>query len=92
MLAANQRDEGLKTELTVRLYGDLDDGTAIVSANCHRDHFGETFGLRTAEGDVAHSACVGFGMERIALALLRTHGLQPDNWPSAVQTAMGWTE
>ncbi|WP_167105454.1 amino acid--[acyl-carrier-protein] ligase [Mycobacterium sp. DL592] len=90
MLAANQRDEGLKTELTVRLYGDLDDGTAIVSANCHRDHFGETFGLRTADGAVAHSACVGFGMERIALALLRTHGLQPDAWPPSVQAALSW--
>lgn len=90
MLAANQRDEGLKTELTVRLYGDLDDGTAIVSANCHREHFGDTFGLRTADGGVAHSACVGFGMERIALALLRAHGLEPDAWPAAVQAALGW--
>ncbi len=90
MLAANQRDEGLKTELLVRLYGDLHDGTALVSANCHRDHFGESFGLRTADGGVAHSACVGFGMERIALGLLRTHGLNPDSWPAAVRAAMGW--
>ncbi|MFN8032368.1 MAG: amino acid--[acyl-carrier-protein] ligase [Mycobacterium sp.] len=90
MLAANQRDEGLKTELTVRLYGDLDEGTAIVSANCHLDHFGETFGLRTASGAVAHSACVGFGMERIALALLRAHGLRPEAWPAAVRVGLGW--
>jgi seryl-tRNA synthetase len=90
MLAANQRDEDLKTELLVRLYGDLHDGTAMVSANCHRDHFGESFNLRTANGDVAHSACVGFGMERIALGLLRTHGLDPASWPTEVRTAMGW--
>jgi seryl-tRNA synthetase len=90
MLAANQRDEELKTELLVRLYGDLHDGTAVVSANCHRDHFGETFGLRTVDGAVAHSACVGFGMERIALGLLRTHGLDPVSWPTAVRSAMGW--
>jgi seryl-tRNA synthetase len=90
MLAVNQRDEDLKTELVVRLYGDLDDGTAVVSANCHRDHFGVTFGLRTPDGAVAHSACVGFGVERIALALLRTYGLQSASWPAGVQTALGW--
>ncbi|WP_071289400.1 amino acid--[acyl-carrier-protein] ligase [Mycolicibacterium llatzerense] len=90
MLAANQRDENLKTELLVRLYGDLDDGTAVVSANCHRDHFGDTFGLSTSDGATAHSACVGFGMERIALALLRTHGLQADSWPSEVRSTLGW--
>lgn len=84
MLAANQRDDELKTELTVRLYGDLDEGTAVVSANCHRDHFGETFGLRTTDGAVAHSACVGFGMERIALALIRTHGFEPDSWSAEI--------
>lgn len=88
MLAANQIEEELKTELVVRLYGDLDDGTAVVSANCHREHFGETFSLRTADGAVAHSACVGFGMERIALAMLKTHGLEPGLWPSAIRTAL----
>lgn len=90
MLAANQRDEELKTELLVRLYGDLHEGTAVVSANCHRDHFGDAFTLRTVDGGVAHSACVGFGMERITLGLLRTHGLDPASWPAAVRTAMGW--
>ena len=90
MLAANQRDENLKTELVVRLYGDLDEGTAVVSANCHRDHFGETFGLSTSDGATAHSACVGFGMERIALALLVTHGLETDSWPALVRKQLGW--
>lgn len=88
MLAANQRDDELKTELTVRLYGDLDDGTALVSANCHREHFGETFGLRTADGAVAHSACIGFGMERIALALIRTHGFEPDSWSAELLSTL----
>ena len=88
MLAANQRDDELKTELTVRLYGDLDEGTAVVSANCHRDHFGATFGLRTTDGAVAHSACVGFGMERIALALIRTHGFEPDAWSTEILSTL----
>ena len=85
MLAANQREENLKTELVVRLYGDLDEGTAVVSCNCHQDHFGHSFGIRTADGATAHSACVGFGMERIALGMLRTHGLDPAGWPAALR-------
>ncbi|SIR63304.1 amino acid--[acyl-carrier-protein] ligase [Williamsia sterculiae] len=88
MLAANQRDENLKTELVVRLYGDLDDGTAVVSCNCHQDHFGETFDIRTADGEVAHSACVGFGMERIALAMFRTHGIDITRWPEHVRSEL----
>jgi seryl-tRNA synthetase len=85
MLAANQRTENLKTELVVRLYGDLNDGTACVSCNCHLEHFGAPFGITTAAGEVAHSACVGFGLERITLALLRTHGLDVSAWPAGVR-------
>lgn len=88
MLAVNQRQEDLKSELLVRIYGDLDEGTAVVSANCHRDHFGHAFELVTEDGGVAHSACVGFGMERIALAMFAHHGLAPASWPKDVITAM----
>ena len=88
LLAANQRDGELKTELIVQLYGDLDTGTAIFSANYHLDHFGHAFALSTPDGAVAHSACVAFGMERIALALLRTHGLDPASWPRQVRAAL----
>lgn len=88
MLAVNQRDEGLKIELVVPLYGEEVEPTAVVSANCHRDHFGVPFGIRTADGGVAHSACVGFGLERIALAMLRHHGLDPADWPARVRSAM----
>lgn len=87
LLAANQRNENLKTELVVSLYGDLDEGTAVVSCNCHRDHFGHTFAISTADGEAAHSACVGFGMERIALAMLRTHGLNPRLWPTRLRSS-----
>lgn len=89
MLKANQREENLKTELVVRLYDDLDDGTAVVSCNCHQDHFGLAFDIHTADGVPAHSACVGFGMERIALAMLRTHGPDPHRWPAAVRGRLG---
>jgi hypothetical protein len=33
----------------------------------------------------AHTACLGFGLERITLALLRTHGLDVSTWPAAVR-------
>jgi len=31
---------------------------------------------------------VGFGLERITLALLRTHGLEIARWPAAVRDAL----
>lgn len=84
LLAFSQRDAGLKTELAVHLYDD-DSFTAVVSGNCHHDHFGAEFGIETAPGVVAHSSCIGFGVDRIALALLSRHGLDPAHWPSAVR-------
>jgi seryl-tRNA synthetase len=84
ILANNQREEVLKIELVVSLYGD-ENVTAIVSSNLHRDHFGVNFGIETADGAVAHSACVGFGMERIALAMFRKHGLDPAQWAPSLR-------
>jgi seryl-tRNA synthetase len=84
LLAGSQRDEQLKIELLAPTGpGPL---TAIASANCHRGHFGEAFGIRTSTGGTAHSACVGFGVERVALALLWRHGLDPSGWPRAVRS------
>jgi hypothetical protein len=42
---------------------------AVMSCNYHLEHFGEAFDIRTDDGAVAHTACVGFGLERMALAL-----------------------
>lgn len=84
MLAAAQREDALKIELVVPVFGD-DSPTAVASSNCHRDHFGLAFGIETADGSVAHSACAAFGVERIALALLHTHGLDPALWPASVR-------
>jgi seryl-tRNA synthetase len=81
ILAESQRSETLKYEIVTPV-NSAEHPTAIASANCHLDHFGEPFGIVTAEGDVAHSCCFGFGLDRITLALLRTHGLRPDEWPA----------
>ncbi len=84
MLASSQRERELKFEL-VATVGSADSPTAIVSCNCHLDHLTVPFGISAAGGGVAHSACVGFGLERIVLALFATHGLDTDRWPSGVQ-------
>jgi seryl-tRNA synthetase len=82
MLATSQREQTLKLELLVQIAGP--EPTALASFNHHLDHFGTTYGLELAGGEVAHTACLGFGHERIVLALLRIHGLDPSSWPQAV--------
>lgn len=86
MLAANQRDEALKLELLVPIAGT--GPTALASFNHHRDHFGSTYGITLTDGSTAHTACLGFGHERIVLALLRRHGLDPAVWPSSVRAEL----
>jgi seryl-tRNA synthetase len=83
MLAANQRKQELKFELLVQIAGD--EPTAVTSFNYHQEHFAGKYGLKLADGDTAHTACLGFGQERIVLALLRTHGLDPASWPDEVR-------
>jgi seryl-tRNA synthetase len=83
MLAANQRSQELKLELLVAIAGD--EPTAVASFNYHQDHFASIYGLTLADGAGAHTACLGFGQERIVLALLRTHGLDPASWPAEVR-------
>jgi seryl-tRNA synthetase len=83
MLAANQQAERLKLELLVQIAGP--EPTACASFNHHRDHFGSTWGIELADGSTAHTACLGFGHERIVLALLRTHGLDPQAWSEPVR-------
>lgn len=84
LLARNQREETLKFEMVVPVTS-TEKPTAIASANYHLDHFSEPFGITTADGREAHSTCTAFGMERTALALLATHGLDADTWPGEVR-------
>ncbi len=86
MLSANQRGDRLKLELLVQIT--TSEPTALASFNHHRDHFGATYGIELSNGNVAHTACLGFGHERIVLALLATHGLDPEAWPGAVRAEL----
>jgi seryl-tRNA synthetase len=89
MLASSQRQQELKLEIVAAISDRSP--TAIASLNYHQDHFASRFGLVTSEGTVAHTACVGFGEERIVLALLRMHGFDPETWPSKVRKRL-WGE
>jgi seryl-tRNA synthetase len=84
LLARSQRAQALKFEVLVQIAGP--EPTAVASFNYHQDHFSSTYGIAMDNGGgPAHTACLGFGLERITLALLRTHGLDPDTWPAPVR-------
>lgn len=87
VLARGQRDEGLKFEVVSPVTAGRP--TALVSANYHRDHFGATFGIVQADGTPAHSACVGFGVDRVAVALVSAHGSDVAGWPAGVRSLLG---
>ncbi len=86
MMATSQREQALKFEILVQIAGD--EPTAIASFNYHQDHFTGIYGIETADGGVAHTACLGFGHERIVLALLNTHGLDVSAWPADVRSVL----
>ncbi len=87
MLAASQREQALKFEVLVHIAGD--EPTAVASFNYHHDHFASAYGVRLADGEMANTACLGFGLERITLALFCTHGFDTDRWPAAVRSELG---
>jgi seryl-tRNA synthetase len=88
VMAATQREQELKHELLVAMTSE-GSPSAAASTNYHLDHFGQAFAIRTADGEVAHSACIGFGLERVALALFHKHGLDVRRWPESVRAELG---
>ena len=83
MLAANQRER-----VEVRAARD-----GVERSATHRDRFVQpphgsphrkVRDLRRRVALEAHSACVGFGLERIVLALFAAHGLDAGRWPHDV--------
>ena len=90
LLARSQRAQELKFEVQVPIAGP--EPTAVASFNYHQDHFSSVYGIEMdADGadTTAHTACLGFGLERITLALVRQHGLDQDRWPAAVREELG---
>jgi seryl-tRNA synthetase len=86
MLAASQREQELKFEVSVPIAGP--EPTAVASFNYHQDHFAAAYGIEMADGSGAHTACLGFGLERITLALFRAHGLEVAAWPGQTRSEL----
>jgi seryl-tRNA synthetase len=83
-----QVQQELKFELVVPVRS-AEQPTACMSFNYHRDHFGLTWDMRNKAGEPAHTGCVAFGMDRLAVALFATHGVAPAQWPASVRAALG---
>jgi seryl-tRNA synthetase len=86
--AVSQKQQSLKFELLVPLRSEQQP-TACMSFNYHREHFGTTWGILDADGEPAHTGCVAFGMDRLAVALFHTHGTDLVRWPARVRKALG---
>jgi hypothetical protein len=61
---------------------------ALGSVNYHLDAFARSFDIKSGATHV-HSACVGFGFERICLALYSQFGPNEEEWPHEVQQFCG---
>jgi len=60
---------------------------AVGSINYHQDFFGRSFAIETGQGP-AHTGCLAFGWERLALAFVAQHGVDEKHWPDVVVSGM----
>lgn len=88
MKSVFQNTHRLKYELLAYI-PHLDKEIATGSINLHTDFFGRAFDIRTADGSVAHSGCIGVGMERMTYALFCQHGANLEDWPQPVLSFLG---
>ena len=89
MKAIAQLQQALKFELVVPLHSE-EKPTACMSFNYHQAHFGTTWDIALADGTPAHTGCVAFGMDRLAIALFWTHGLDISAWPASARDALAF--
>jgi seryl-tRNA synthetase len=87
VMAVSQRQQALKFELLIPYYPGASP-TACMSFNYHREHFGQVWGIRDEKGELAHTSCVAFGIDRLAVALFANHGLELKKWPAATKAAL----
>ena len=84
IVAISQMQQELKFELLIPVRSE-EEPTACMSFNNHREHFGHVWDIRTSDGALAHTGCVAFGMDRLAVALFATHGVRLEDWPATVR-------
>ena len=87
VMAVSQRQQALKFELLIPYYASAPP-TACMSFNYHREHFGQVWGIHDDKGALAHTGCVAFGIDRLAVALFAIHGLDVKKWPAVTKAAL----
>jgi len=87
VMAVSQRQQALKFELLIPYYAGAQP-TACMSFNYHREHFGQVWGIHDDRGELAHTSCVAFGIDRLTVALFANHGLDLQKWPAAPKAAL----
>jgi seryl-tRNA synthetase len=87
VMAVSQRQQALKFELLIP-YTPASKPTACMSFNYHRDYFGQVWDIRDQHAALAHTSCVAFGIDRLAVALFAVHGLDLQRWPATARQAL----
>ncbi|QUS39094.1 hypothetical protein RPMA_09790 [Tardiphaga alba] len=63
---------------------------SVLSSNLHGPTFSKAFGITQGRHPI-NTGCIGFGLERIALALIAQHGDDVTTWPAALNAEyMRW--
>lgn len=83
ILKAAQVEAAAKYELVARMPDEA--VFAIASFNNHGDLFGKRWDIRLSDGRPCSSCCNAFGLDRMAIALLLTHGARIELWPTSVK-------
>lgn len=81
LLSAVMVESQLRNEDKVEIVAIKTPAFACMSTNYHGDKFAKIYDIRLIDGELAHSACVGIGLDRIVVALLKDHGLELSSWP-----------
>src|SRR5580700_1517621 len=87
VMAVSQLQQALKFELLIPYYAGAKP-TACMSFNYHREHFGKVWDILDSRNELAHTGCVAFGMDRLAVALFANHGLDVAKWPASARQAL----
>jgi seryl-tRNA synthetase len=87
VMAVSQLQQALKFELLIPYYAGAKP-TACMSFNYHREHFGKVWDILDSRNELAHTGCVAFGMDRLAVALFANHGLDLAKWPASARRAL----
>lgn len=89
--AEHQRRLAMKFEYRAAIPGSSK-GLAVMSSNLHGPTFSKAFDIKQQRRPI-NTGCLGFGLERLALAILAQHGRDANDWPEILaQEYTQWRE